>query len=32
VFNVHIDKKEEAVNNSQDNWKFKFNTILHNST
>ena len=32
---VHIDKKAEGgsvVNNQLDNWKFKFDTILHNAT
>ena len=32
---MHIDKKEEGgtvVNNQLDNWKFKFDTILHNAT
>jgi kinesin family protein 6/9 len=30
---VHRDKKDEgAVNNQLDNWKFKFDNILHNAT
>ena len=33
VFDVQIDKKDEgAVNNRLDNWKFKFQHILHNAT
>ena len=32
---MYVDKNDErwgAVNNQLDNWKFKFNKILHNAT
>ena len=30
---VHKEKADHgSVNNQQDNWKFKFDTILHNAT